>query len=122
MQTLLGKLLRKSINALYRLAGYFFPNLSSRIYQYGNYRYSYSFSEFTSINSINGRYDKYHSLKLDNCPYLLIKTDMVSRYRTDKMSVFGRYIYRFQFYSILSQEFAARKLAVIAESGSKGQH
>ena len=28
-----------------------------------------SFLEFTLINSINGQYDKYHLVKLDNCPH-----------------------------------------------------
>ena len=61
-----NKLLRNSINAMYRLAGKIFSNLSRLINRYGNYRYSYHFSVFTLINSINGRYDKCHLAELDN--------------------------------------------------------
>ena len=57
MLVLLAKLLRKPINGLYRLADNFFSNLSTSKYRYGKYQYRYCFSEFTSINSINGWYN-----------------------------------------------------------------
>ena len=71
-QWITSKLLRNSINALYRLAGKIFLILSRPINQYGKYRYSYRFSVFTSINLTNGQYDKYHLAELDNCPNCII--------------------------------------------------
>ena len=65
------KLQGKPINGLYCLAGNFFLNLSSSKYRNGKYRYIYCFLEFTSINSINELYDRYHLVKLDNCPYII---------------------------------------------------
>ena len=63
------KLLRKSINAQYRLAGKIFLDLLCCIYQYGKYRYTYHFFEIYLYKQVNRQYDKYHSAEHDNCPY-----------------------------------------------------
>ena len=48
---LMTKLLRKPINALYCLAGKIFSDLSSWIYRYGKYQYSYS-PKISNFNKI----------------------------------------------------------------------
>ena len=85
------KLLRKPINGLYCLGSNFFLNLSSRKYWYEKYRYRYRFSEFTSINSINGRYDKYHLVKLDKNQKIFTNNNEhdIEGFNTSKVSYRG---------------------------------